>query len=65
MINTLLGKVFGTKNEREIMRLLPNVEAINALEPQIQKLSDDELRAKTEEFRKRIQDRLSQIPEEP
>ena len=65
MINTLLGKVFGTKNEREIKRLLPNVEAINALEPQIQKLSDDELRAKTEEFRKRIQDRLSQIPEEP
>ena len=40
MINTLLGKVFGTKNEREIKALMPNVQAINALEPQIQKLTD-------------------------
>ena len=59
MINTLLGKVFGTKNERVIKALMPNVHAINALEPEIQKLTDDELRAKTEEFRKRIQARLS------
>ncbi|MGD0823622.1 MAG: DEAD/DEAH box helicase, partial [Terriglobales bacterium] len=58
MINTLLGKVFGTKNEREIKRLQPRVQAINALEPEIQKLSDDQLRAKTAEFRARIQDRL-------
>ena len=65
MINTLLGKVFGTKNEREIKRLLPRVEAINALEPEIQKLSDEQLRAKTDEFRKRIADRLSQVPDEP
>ena len=57
MINTLLGKVFGTKNERVIKSLMPNVQAINALEPQMKKLSDDELRAKTEEFRKRIQER--------
>ncbi len=47
MINTLLGKVFGTKNEREVKRLLPRVAAINALEPEMQKLSDDQLRAKT------------------
>jgi preprotein translocase subunit SecA len=59
LINTLLGKVFGTKNEREIKRLLPRVAAINALEPEMQKLSDEQLRAKTDEFRKRIQDRLS------
>ncbi len=65
MINTLLGKVFGTKNEREIKRLLPRVEAINALEPAMQKLSDDEMRLKTEEFRKRIQERLSKLPDEP
>jgi preprotein translocase subunit SecA len=58
LINTLLGKVFGTKNEREIKRLQPRVQAINALEPEIQKLSDDQLRAKTAEFRARIQDRL-------
>ncbi|HEY3973004.1 MAG TPA: preprotein translocase subunit SecA [Candidatus Sulfotelmatobacter sp.] len=61
MINQLLGKVFGTKNERVIKALMPNVQAINALESEIQKLSDDELRAKTEEFRQRIQQRLSKV----
>ena len=65
MINTLLGKGFGTKNEREIKRLQPRVEAINALEPEMQKLSDDELRGKTDEFRARIQERLSTIADEP
>ena len=64
MINTFLGKVFGTKNEREIKRLRPRVERINSLEPEMQKLSDEQLRAKTDEFRKKIQARLSQIPEE-
>jgi preprotein translocase subunit SecA len=65
LINTLLGKVFGTKNEREVKRLMPRVVAINALEPQIQKLSDEQLRAKTDEFRKQIQDRLARIADEP
>src|SRR5580704_13790280 len=44
---------------------MPNVAAIIALEPAMQKLSDDELRAKTVEFRARIQDRLKGIPDEP
>jgi preprotein translocase subunit SecA len=61
LINQLLGKVFGTKNERVIKSLTPKVQAINALEPQIQKLSDAELRAKTDEFRRRIQERLSRV----
>ncbi|PYX76338.1 MAG: preprotein translocase subunit SecA [Acidobacteria bacterium] len=61
MINKLLGKVFGTKNERVIKALRPNVQAINALEPEMQKLSDAELRAKTDEFRKRIQERLNRL----
>jgi preprotein translocase subunit SecA len=65
LINTLLGKIFGTKNEREVKRLQPRVEAINALEPEIQKLSDDQLRAKTAEFRARIQECLSSIADEP
>ncbi|MGH9548359.1 MAG: preprotein translocase subunit SecA, partial [Terriglobales bacterium] len=65
MINTVLGKVFGTKNERELKRLRPRVEAISALEPQMQQLSDDQLRAKTDEFRKRVQDRLATLPDEP
>ena len=65
LINTLLGKVFGTKNERELKRLMPQVEAINALEPQMKQLSDDQLRAKTDEFRQRIQERLATVPDEP
>ena len=65
MINTLLGKVFGTKNEREVKRLMPNVEAINALEPAVQKLSDEELRAKTGAFRQRVQEHLSRLPKAP
>ena len=65
MINALLGKVFGTKNERELKRLRPRVADINALEPALQKLSDEELRAKTEEFRRRIQDRMKSIADEP
>ena len=65
MINTLLGKVFGTRNEREVKRLLPRVEAITALEPEMQKLSDDQLRAKTDEFRARIQERHKHIVDEP
>ncbi|OLE11360.1 MAG: preprotein translocase subunit SecA [Acidobacteria bacterium 13_1_20CM_4_56_7] len=64
MINRLLGKVFGTKNEREVKRLLPRVAAINARESEISKLSDEQLRARTDEFRKRIHDRLSRIPDE-
>jgi preprotein translocase subunit SecA len=65
LINTLLGKVFGTKNEREVKRLTPRVAAISALEPEMQKLSDDQLRAKTDEFRARIQERLGSIADEP
>ncbi len=65
MINTLIGKVFGTKNEREIKRLLPCVAEIGALEPAMEKLSDEELRAKTDEFRARIQERLAKIADEP
>jgi preprotein translocase subunit SecA len=61
LINTLLGKVFGTKNERVVKALMPQVAAISALEPQIQKLTDDELRAKTDEFRQRIQERLARF----
>jgi preprotein translocase subunit SecA len=65
LINTLVAKVFGTKNEREVKRLMPQVEAINALEPAMQKLSDAELRAKTDEFRQRIQERLAKVAGEP
>jgi len=54
MIDTLLAKIFGTKHEREVKKLRPIVEAINSLEPSLQKLSDAELAAKTSEFKQRL-----------
>ncbi len=56
MLDTILAKVFGTQNERELKKIRPVVEAINALEPSISPLSDAELRAKTAEFRQRLAD---------
>jgi preprotein translocase subunit SecA len=56
MIGQLLAKVIGTQNEREIKRLRPLVAEIGALEPQIKALTDEQLRGKTEEFRKRVAD---------
>ena len=54
MIVNVLKKVFGSKNERELKKFKPVVEQINALEPEIQTLSDDQLRAKTQAFKERI-----------
>jgi preprotein translocase subunit SecA len=52
-----VGKVLGgDTNERELKKLWPIVERINAFEPEIQALSDDELRSKTDEFRRRVAD---------
>ncbi len=61
-----LTKVFGTSNERTIKRMLPTVTAINALEPAMQQLSDEQMRAKTDEFRARIAAAIADIkdPEE-
>ena len=54
MIQSILKKVMGTKYERELKRLTPYVEAICALEPKVQKLSDAELRAKTSYFKEQV-----------
>ena len=54
MLKWLAQKIFGTKNERDLKKLRPYVSAINELEPQIQKLSDDQLRAKTAEFKEKL-----------
>ena len=51
---SLLKKIFGSRNDRILKQLKRQVEQINALEPQMQALSDDELRAKTDSFRERI-----------
>ena len=54
MIGTLVKKVVGSRNERELKRMQPLVEQINALEAQIEKLSDSELRGMTATFRERL-----------
>ena len=50
----LFEKIFGTHSEREIKRVLPIVDRIEALEPEFEKLSDEALRAKTTEFKNRL-----------
>jgi preprotein translocase subunit SecA len=64
LLNTIFAKVFGTKNEREVKRMQPLVQRMNGLEPAMQQLSDEQLRAKTEEFRQRIRQRLEAIEDE-
>jgi len=54
MFAPLLKKLFGSKNEREVKRMLKTVQLVNALEEQMVALSDEQLRAKTEEFKARI-----------
>jgi preprotein translocase subunit SecA len=56
MIDFVLRKLLGSKHDRDIKRLRPAVAAINALEPDLGRLSDDELRQRAGDFRKRIQD---------
>ncbi len=55
-IGAIAAKVFGSANERKVKTYRPKVEAINALEPELIKLSDDELRARTAMFRKQLAD---------
>ena len=54
MFAPLLKKLFGSKNEREVKRMLKTVQVVNAFEEQMVALSDEQLRAKTEEFKARI-----------
>src|SRR3989449_7837968 len=55
MIDAILRKIFGTKHERDVKRMMPRVEAANGVEPSVQGRGDAELRAKTDEFRKRLE----------
>ncbi|MBN1957983.1 MAG: preprotein translocase subunit SecA [Desulfuromonadales bacterium] len=54
MIRSLVQKVVGSKNERDLKKLQPQVAQINALEPEFEQLSDAQLREKTPEFRRRL-----------
>ncbi|MFL5220582.1 MAG: preprotein translocase subunit SecA, partial [Microvirga sp.] len=51
MLGALAKKIFGSANDRRVKGYRPRVEAINAIEPEMERLSDDELRARTESFR--------------
>jgi preprotein translocase subunit SecA len=53
---TLAAKVFGSANDRKLKKYASTVEAINALEPEVAALTDEQLRARTDEFRKRFAD---------
>ena len=54
MFDSVLKKVFGTKHQREVKRMQPMVSAISALEDEMKKLSDAQLRGKTAEFRQQV-----------
>ena len=54
MVFNFLTKVFGSKNERELKLIQPLVEKINALEPEVQKLQDEQLKGRTVEFKQRL-----------
>ncbi|MEX0299134.1 MAG: DEAD/DEAH box helicase, partial [Kordiimonas sp.] len=54
-LSKIAKKIFGSANDRYLSKLQPKVEAINALEPEYEKLSDDALKAKTQEFRDRLE----------
>jgi preprotein translocase subunit SecA len=54
MLKFIVNKIIGTQNQRTLKRLSPLVDKINALEPAMKALSDEQLRAKTEEFRKQV-----------
>src|SRR5215470_17421803 len=55
IVNKVTTKIFGSANERLLKRLWPRVAEINALEPEMEKLSDDELRARTAKFREFVE----------
>src|SRR5690348_9559892 len=61
---SLIKKIVGTKNDREIKRIRPYVEQVNALEPDYQKLTDDDLKALTEKFKSRISETIAGLKRE-
>ena len=64
MFKNLVKKVFGDPNDKEVRRMNPVVEQINALEPEFERMSDDQLREQTEMFRATIAQRVGSLAEE-
>ena len=54
MFNAIFKAIFGTKSQRDVKKMMPLVRRINEIEVQLQKLSDEELQAKTPEFKSRL-----------
>ena len=54
-MSKISDKIFGTHSQRELKRIMPLVDKIEALRPKMQALSDEELAAKTKEFRERLE----------
>ena len=63
MIDKVLTAIFGSKHERDVKAMRPIVAEINALEPRISALTDDELRAQTQEFRERLKPAVQALEE--
>ena len=64
MIPNVLTKIFGSRNERLLKQYSRTVSRINALEPEIAALSDEQLRAKTGEFKGRVSEAVSRVDED-
>jgi preprotein translocase subunit SecA len=64
MITDIVTKIFGSKHDRDVKKLWPVVEEINQFSEQLQSLSDDELKGKTQEFRQKIKERTAQLDEQ-
>ena len=52
---SIISKIFGTHSQHEVKRIIPIVNKIEALAPEFEKLTDDELKAKTPEFKERLE----------
>ncbi|MGA8367510.1 MAG: preprotein translocase subunit SecA [Candidatus Acidiferrales bacterium] len=63
IINSIVARFIGTKHERDVKRIQPLVVAINELEPEMQKLSDDEIGARTLALRSEVQERMQGVEE--
>src|SRR5258706_5219032 len=61
-VEKVFTKITGTQGERDIKRLRPRIDRINALEPKIEAMSDDQIRARIVQLRKEIQEKLGELP---
>jgi preprotein translocase subunit SecA len=61
MVTNLITKIFGSKHQRDIKRVIPTVEQINQICEEYKNLSDEELKGKTEQFKQRIKERTSEL----